>query len=194
MKTFTLKAAALAVMLTAATAAVAAPGGMSGMNGKCGMSGKCGMGGKSMQMNQMKGHSGQRGHMVRRVIDAVSKTGISAKQAAAVTDAVNTFKMAQIQFKSNKVMPIDAFGDDAFDAKRFKALMQKRFDARVGAKTKLFTSIYAILTPAQRQIFKREFTAPMVKMLIRQNMVKGYMMPGKGMNKFGGGKGCKNCN
>lgn len=155
-----------------------------------GMMGKTG--GKNMQSStsqqDMQGKD-KRSHVVRRVIAAVSKTGINAKQAAAVTDAVNTFKMRQMELRGNKAMPIDAFGDDAFDAALFKKVKQKAFDAKIDAKADLFKSVYAILTPEQRKIFKREFTAPMVQKLIKKNMVKGYMMPGKSAGT-GAGKGC----
>ena len=143
-------------------------------------------GAKSAPARQgMHGMHGRK-HLVRHVIRAVSKTGISTKQAAAVTDAVNTYKMRQMQLRGSMTMPIDAFGDSAFDAALFKQMKQKRFDAMVGAEIDLFKSVYAVLTPEQRTIFKREFTAPMVEKLIKKDMIKGHMMPGKAMGQGAG--------
>lgn len=180
MKRTLLATVALAALLGAGTVYADGKGMMAQTDGKT--------------MKNAVSHQGMSGkdnrpHLVRRVIEAVSKTGINTKQAAAVTDAVNTFKMRQMELRANKVMPIDAFGDDAFDAALFKNMKQKAFDAKIDAKTDLFKSIYAILTPEQRKIFKREFTAPMVQKIIKKNMIKGYMMPGKSMGQ-GSAKGC----
>ncbi|MEJ2500100.1 MAG: hypothetical protein P8Y65_03045 [Campylobacterales bacterium] len=182
MKHTLLGALAVTALLGTATAATACPGGNKGMMSH---GSEKGMHSRSGSMSQQ--HS--RKHLVQKVIAAVSKTGLSAKQAAAVTDAVNAFKMRQMELKGNKTMPIDAFGDEAFDAAYFKKTMQKKFDAKIDAKVELFQSVYAILNADQRKVFKREFTAPMVSRMIRKNMVKGHMMPGKG-----GGKGCRKGN
>jgi hypothetical protein len=179
MKHTLLGALAVAALLGTATAAAACPGGGKGMMSH---GSEKTMHSRSGKMSQ--GH--QRKHLVQKIIAAVSKTGLSSKQAAAVTDAVNAFKMRRMELRENTMMPIDAFGDDTFDAKQFKQMHQKRFDAKIDAKIELFKSVYAILNAEQRAIFKREFTAPMVSKMIRKNMIKGHMMPGKG-----GGKGCR---
>lgn len=115
-------------------------------------------------------------HLIRKAIAAVSQTGLTTEQASAVTDAVNALKMKRMEMKASKAFPIDAFKNDAFDAKAFKAAKQKHFDAKIDAVTAFFTEIYAILTPEQRPLFKRAFTAPMVEKMIKKNMVKGHMM------------------
>jgi hypothetical protein len=163
------KTAAVAVLcLGLASSAFAAPG-------KANMQG----------MHGMHNASGHKMHLVRKVVDAVSQTGLSAAQTVAVTDAINTFKAKKMALKASKTFPIDAFGDKAFDAKKFKAIKQKQIDAKLAAVTELFTTIYKILTPEQRPVFKRAFTAPMVKMMIKQNMIKGGMKQGM---KCGGGR------
>lgn len=126
------------------------------------------------------GHDGQndhKKHLVRQVISAVSQTGLSAEQAKAVTDAVNTFKMKRMQQKAARSFPVDAFENDAFNAERFTQTTQRQFDEKNAAMVELFTALYGILTPEQRPLFKRAFTAPMVEKMIKKNMVKGHMMP-----------------
>jgi len=207
MKTKVFGALLLAAALGTATAAAAACNcGGQGMAMKCGAGMQQGPGASGMQgCSGKSGMKQQQGQMVKRLIAAVSKTGLSAKQAAAVTDAVNTFKTSQMQMKANRLqmMPIDAFGDDKFDEALFKEKKEQMFNAKIGARIELFKAVYAVLTPDQRKVFKREFTAPMVQMMIRQNMVKGYMMSGsaagmgkgmgKGMNKSMGKCGMGKC-
>lgn len=145
-------------------------------------------GGKN-SMDQMHASSDHKQHMVRKVIAAVSQTGLNAQQVQAVTDAINTFKAKRMEAKASKTFPIDAFGDKAFDAKAFKQAKQKEFDAKIDAVTELFSSIYATLTPEQRPVFKRAFTAPMVEKMIKQNMIKGPMtMQGGGSKMKCGGQ------
>ncbi|MHC3995592.1 Spy/CpxP family protein refolding chaperone [Thiomicrolovo sp. ZZH C-3] len=141
-------------------------------------------------MQGMHGGKDNKMHLARKVVDAVSQTGLSAAQAQAVTDAINSFKAKMMTRKASKTFPIDAFGDAAFDAKKFKAAQQKQFDAKTDAMTELFTAIYATLTPEQRPLFKRAFTAPMVKKMIKQNMIKGGMKSG-GMKSGGMKNSCQ---
>ncbi|WP_345972151.1 Spy/CpxP family protein refolding chaperone [Sulfurimonas diazotrophicus] len=176
MKPFTKMAVIAAASLAFATTAAAACGGQSTPQG-------------------MHGTADNKMHIARKVVNAVSQTGLSAAQTQAVTDAINTFKAKQMTRKAAKTFPIDAFGEKAFDAKQFKAAQQKQFDAKIDAMTELFTTIYAVLTPEQRPVFKRAFTAPMVKMMIKRNMIKGGMKSGGGMQKSGmKGAGMKNSN
>ena len=77
-------------------------------------------------------------------------------------------------------MPLDAFKGDAFDKKVFREIMLSTPEAVINAKAKLFEDIYAILDKEQRKVFTREFTAHMVEKKIKENMIKGYMLPKKG--------------
>lgn len=127
-------------------------------------------------------------HFARKVIAAVSKTGLSSEQAESVTEAVNLYKQAKMEAKQMWSYPLDAFKDDGFDKKMFRDTMLRKPTAKVDAKADLIESIYAILNAEQRKIFRREFTAPMAEKIIKSNMVKGYMLPkighgcgGKGM-------------
>ncbi len=204
MKIKVLSALLFAALLGTATVANACNCGSKGTAMKCGgmqSQGPSGMNGNGMMMQKQK-------HMVRKVIAAVSKAGLDSKQTAAITDAINTFKASRMELKANRMqmMPIDAFGDDKFDAELFKEKKRQMFEAKVGGCIELLKTVYAVLTPEQRKIFKREFTAPMVQMMIKQNMIKGGMQGsgmGKGMKcggsmgkgmKCGSGMGCKNCN
>ncbi len=170
-------AAALASTLAAGSAMACSQGG-SGMSGKSG----------GMMMSQGGGmsqgqHGEQKKHFVRKVIAAVSKTGIDSKQAQKVTDAINTFKQAKMQVKmAGANVPLDAFKGDTFDKGRFTEILLNKPKAMINAKGDLLEAIYAILDKEQRKIFTREFTAPMVAKTIKMNMIKGHMMgSGKGM-------------
>jgi hypothetical protein len=148
-----------------------------------GMMASCG------KAQQGKGHHGKgKMHFVRKVIAAVSKTGIDSAQAQKVTDAINTYKQAKMEARQKRVPPLDAFKGDAFDKKAFREIMLSRPEAMIAAKSELFESIYAILDKEQRRIFRREFTAHMVEWTIKQDMIKGYMLKGQGRGC--GGKGC----
>jgi hypothetical protein len=143
---------------------------------------------------QAKGdHEPVHKHFVKKVVAAVSKTGISAAQAKKVTDAINTFKMAKMQLKQNPPLPLDAFKDEGFDKARFTEILLTRPTATATAKGDLLESIYGILDTEQRKLFTREFTAPMIEKMIKRGMMKGQMMKqgrscgGKGGNC--GGKG-----
>jgi hypothetical protein len=172
-------AATLASTLLAGSAAACDRGGMMHSSGKM-----------QQGMEQHgKGHQGKgKMHFVRKVIAAVSKTGIDSAQAKKVTDAINTFKQAKMVAGQKRVPPLDAFKGDAFDKKAFRKIMLSRPEAMIAAKSDLFESIYAILDKEQRRIFKREFTAHMIEWTIKQDMVKGHMLKGQGRGC--GGKSC----
>ena len=148
----------------------------------------CNQGGKSScgEAKQGKGMQGkgQQGdgkmHFVRKVISAVSKSGIDSEQAEKVTDAVNAFKQEKMEIMMVRSMPLDAFKNNAFDKKVFREIMLTTPEAMINAKAKLFEDIYAILDKEQRKAFTREFTAHMVEMKIKENMIKGHMLPKKG--------------
>jgi len=132
----------------------------------------------SQEKGMHGGQSDHKMHLARNVVAAVSQTGLTAKQAADVTDAVNAFKAKCMEQKASKSFPVDAFENGVFNAETFKREQQKQFDARTEAMTELFTRIYAILTPEQRPLFKRAFTAPMIEKMIKRNMIKGPMASG----------------
>ncbi|MDQ1325811.1 MAG: hypothetical protein QG564_935 [Campylobacterota bacterium] len=137
----------------------------------------------SSKQQQNKGHHNQqKKQFVKKVIDAVSKTGIDSTQAQKVTDVINTFKQAQMAMKQQgPVCPLDAFKGDNFDKKVFRETMLSKPDAMITAKAEMLESIYAILNEEQRKLFTREFTAHMIEKTIKKNMIKGYMMPKRGM-------------
>ena len=132
---------------------------------------------------QNKGqHSQHKKQFVKKVIDAVSKTGIDAEQAQKVTDAINAFKQAKMAMKQQgPVCPLDAFKGNSFDKKVFRETMLSKPDAMISARADMLESIYAILNEEQRKLFTREFTAHMIEKTIKKNMIKGYMMPKRGM-------------
>ena len=125
-------------------------------------------------------------HFVKKVIAAVSKSGIDASQAKRVTEAVNTFKTAKMQLMKNPPLPLDAFKNDTFDKARFTEILLSKPTAAATAKGDLLESIYTILDKEQRKIFTREFTAPMVEKMITRDMIRGHMMQPGG---HCGGKG-----
>ena len=143
----------------------------------------CNQGGKSScgEAKQGKGQHGDgKMHFVRKVISAVSKSGIDSEQAEKVTDAVNAFKQEKMEIMMVRSMPLDAFKGNAFDKKVFREIMLSTPEAIINAKAKLFEDIYAILDKEQRKAFSREFTAHMVEKKIKENMIKGHMLPKKG--------------
>lgn len=181
-------ATALASTLLAGTALASNHGGMKGssMCNHGGMKGSsmCNQGGmKSSAMYGKKDHRSQhKKQFVKKVIDAVSKTGIDGTQAQKVTDAINTFKQAKMAMKQEgPVCPLDAFKGNSFDKKVFRETMLSRPDAMISARADMLESIYAILNEEQRKIFTREFTAHMIEKTIKKNMIKGYMLPKRGM-------------
>lgn len=136
-----------------------------------------------MQQNKSQ-HAKHKKHFVKKVLDAVSKTGIDSMQAQKVTDAINTFKQAKMTMKQKgPVCPLDAFRDNAFDKKVFKEVLLSKPEAKISAKADMLESIFAILNEEQRKIFTREFKAHMIKKTIRKNMIKGNMMSKRGMMK-----------
>jgi hypothetical protein len=122
-------------------------------------------------------HSGHKGHkkkhMVKKVIAAVSKTGLNAEQVTQVTQAINQFKITKMQLKARKTPPLIAFKDDGFDEEAFKNHVNQYHAMKVDAKIKLFKQIYSILDEEQKKIFKREFTSHMIEKMIKKNMIKG---------------------
>ncbi|WP_345977915.1 hypothetical protein [Sulfurimonas sp. HSL3-7] len=140
----------------------------------------CGEGKQSHGMKGQGQHGEGKRHFVRKVIAAVSKSGINSEQAEKVTDAINAFKQEKMEIMMVRSMPLDAFKGNAFDKKVFREIMLSTPEAIINAKAKLFEDIYAILDKEQRKVFTREFTAHMVEKKIKENMIKGHMLPNKG--------------
>ena len=130
-------------------------------------------------------------HIVKKVIAAVSKTGIDSAQAQQITEAINAFKTTKMQFHKKPPLPLAAFKGEQFDKSLFTEILLSKPTAMATAKGELLERVYAILNVEQRKIFTREFTAPMVEKLIKKDMIKGHDMSkeeGKGCGGHGGGK------
>ncbi|MFT7879145.1 MAG: hypothetical protein ABXS91_02015 [Sulfurimonas sp.] len=142
-------------------------------------------GASAHHMQHKKGHHAKhKKHFVKKVINAVSKTGINSTQAQKVTDAINTFKQAKMKMKQQgPVCPLDAFKDNAFDKKVFKEVLLSKPEAKISARADLLETVFAILNEEQRKIFTREFKAHMIKKTIRKDMIKGHMMSKGGMKR-----------
>lgn len=124
--------------------------------------------------DEHKGH--EKKHMLRNLISAVSKTGLNADQVKQVTQSINQFKLTKQKIKSQKQFPINAFRKEGFDQKAFRMNRNKLNEMKIQAKIDLFEQIYSILDTEQKQIFTREFTAPMIEKMIKKNMLKGKDM------------------
>jgi hypothetical protein len=128
-----------------------------------------------------KGQHGQeKKHFIRKVVSAVSKSGIDTAQAEKVTDAINAFKQKKMEIMDARSTPLEAFKGDSFDKKTFTKIMLSTPEAMINAKAKFFEEIYTILDKEQRKVFTREFTAHMVERTIKKNMIKGHMLKQKG--------------
>lgn len=125
-------------------------------------------------------HGQEKKHFVRKVVSAVSKSGINAAQAEKVTDAINAFKQKKMEIMDARSTPLEAFKGDSFDKKTFSKIMLSTPEAMINAKAKVFEEIYATLDKEQRKVFTREFTAHMVERTIKKNMIKGHMLKQKG--------------
>jgi hypothetical protein len=129
-------------------------------------------------------HDKQKMHFVKKVINAVSKTGIDTMQAQKVTDAINTFKQAKMTMKQQgPVCPLDAFKGNTFDRKVFKKVLLSKPEAKINARADLLETVFAILNEEQRKIFTLEFKAHMIEKTIKKDMIKGHMMSKGGMKK-----------
>lgn len=176
-------AGALASTLLTGAAMASSHCGMKGSS-MCSKSGMKGSSAHNMHQKNKNQHATHKKHFVKKVVAAVSKTGIDGTQAQKVTDAINTFKQAKMaRKKEGPVCPLDAFKDNTFDKKVFRETMLRKPDAMISARADMLESIFAILNEEQRKIFTREFTAHMIEKTIKKNMIKGYMMPKRGMMK-----------
>jgi len=129
----------------------------------------------AMQNTHKENHSQhEKMHLVKKVVAAVSKTGLNSDQVAKITEAIDNFKAVKRELKKSKMFPIDALKDDKFDTEVFVNAKSDMFNKKMQAVSELFTSVYSVLTPEQRVVFKREFTAPIVEKMIKKGMTKHH--------------------
>jgi hypothetical protein len=130
----------------------------------------------AIQKKHSHGHDSKdkKMHLVKKIVDAVSKTGLSTSQAKEITSAINDFKSAKKELKALKMFPIDAVQNDKFDSKMFVEAKRKMFDKKMELVTELFESVYDVLTDEQKKVFKREFSAPIIKKMIKKGMHKHH--------------------
>ena len=102
-----------------------------------------------------------------QVIDAVSKTGLSASQTKRIADGIAEYRATKVKIKEMRIFPVDSFINDEFDEKRFIKEMSEKSVATVAAKAALFKYVFSVLDKEQRKVFKREFAAPMIKKMIK---------------------------
>ncbi len=102
-----------------------------------------------------------------QVIKAVSKTGLSASQTKKIARGIADYESATFKIKKMKIFPVDSFVGDEFDEKRFIKEMSEKYIAAVAAKATLFKYVFSVLDTEQRKIFKREYAAPLVELIIK---------------------------
>jgi len=129
-----------------------------------------------MEKKHSHGHDSkhEKMHLVKKIVDAVSKTGLSTSQAKDITSIINDFKSGKQELKALKMFPIDAVQNDKFDSKMFVESKRKMFDKKMELVTELFESVYDVLTAEQKKIFKQEFSAPIIKKMIKKGMHKKH--------------------
>ncbi len=66
-----------------------------------------------------------------------------------------------------KIFPVDSFVNDKFDEKRFIKEMSEKYIAAVAAKATLFKYVFSVLDKDQKQIFKREYAAPLIEQIVK---------------------------
>jgi len=102
-----------------------------------------------------------------QVIKAVSKTGISASQTRKIARGIADYEATTAKIKKMKVFPIDSFVNDKFDEKIFISEMSEKYIAAVAAKATLFKYVFSVLDNEQRKIFKREYAAPLIELIVK---------------------------
>lgn len=105
--------------------------------------------------------------LVPRIVDAVSKVGISARQTKQVADGIKSYRATMAEIKTMQIFPVDSFMEDDFNEKKFIKEMSEKHLAKIAAKAALFKYIFAVLTPEQKKIFKRSYAAPMIESMIK---------------------------
>lgn len=106
---------------------------------------------------------------VPRIVDAVSKTGISAAQTKKIADGIVAYKGLMIQIKQMQIFPVDSFMNDSFNETKFISEMGKKQMARIAAKATLFKYVFAVLNKEQRKLFKNAYAAHMIEGMIKAN-------------------------
>ncbi|MEA1916431.1 MAG: hypothetical protein U9N42_02760 [Campylobacterota bacterium] len=137
---------------------------------------------KKNGMNKHMSSKYMQGREARNVINAVSKTGLSAAQTLKIAEGVADYKATMKQIKQMKIFPVDSFINDNFDENKFIGEMSKKYQAKIAAQAALFKYVFTVLDDEQRKIFKREYAAPVIKKMIKMNlhgsMGKGQMSNG----------------
>lgn len=113
-------------------------------------------------------YKSQREHSTTaQVIKAVSKTGMSASQTKKIARGIADYEATTAKIKKMKIFPIDSFVNDEFDEKIFISEMSEKYIAAVAAKATLFKYVFSVLDKEQRKIFKREYAAPLIELIVK---------------------------
>ena len=102
-----------------------------------------------------------------QVIEAVSKTGLSASQTKKIAKGIADYEATTAEIKKMKIFPIDSFVNDNFNEKIFISEMSEKYIAAVAAKATLFKYVFSVLDKEQRKIFKREYAAPLIELIVK---------------------------
>lgn len=101
-----------------------------------------------------------------KVVNAVSKTGLTALQTKKIAEGIAAYEAAIVKIKDMQVFPVDSFVGEEFDEKRFIKEMSEKYIAAVAARATLYKYVFKVLDNEQRKIFKREYAAPLIKNII----------------------------
>ncbi|NOQ29539.1 MAG: hypothetical protein GQ570_00300 [Helicobacteraceae bacterium] len=110
--------------------------------------------------------------LASNVVNAVSKTGLSAEQTLKIADGVADYKITMRHIKQMRIFPIDSFINDNFDEKIFIKEMSLKSESRIAAQAALFKFVFSVLNEEQRKTFKREYAAPLIEKMIHMNIAK----------------------
>lgn len=108
--------------------------------------------------------------LVPRIVHAVSKVGLSARQTKRIATGINDYRATMIDIKTMQVFPVDSFMDNNFNEKKFIEEMSQKHLAKIAAKAALFKYVFSVLTPEQRKEFKNSYAAPMIESMIKANL------------------------
>jgi len=108
-------------------------------------------------------------YLVPKVVNAVSKTGLTALQTKKISEGIAEYRNAMGKIKKMQIFPIDSFMNDEFNEKRFIQEMAEKDMAKIAAKAALFKFVFAVLNTDQRKAFKNAYAAPMIEKMIRMN-------------------------
>ena len=106
---------------------------------------------------------------VPRIVDAVSKTGLSAAQTKKIADGVVAYNKTMQEIKTMQIFPVDSFINDNFNEKNFIKEMSEKYIAKIAAKAALFKYVFAVLDKEQKKSFKNAYAAPMIESMIKAN-------------------------